>query len=307
MGSIINSLLPVFLMILLGAGLTRFNIVARDAWSGVERLTYYVLFPALIVSMLAKADLSGFLVVRVASVQVSGVIVMTLLCLALYPLLRRNGINGASFTSIYQGAARWNSTAALAICGSLYGAEGTLIVAMALAIMTPFTNIVTVAVMARFTSATPVGLATYVQVLARNPLIWSCLVGGFINVAAVPLPDFITVSLDMLGKAAISIGLVMVGGGLDLARARQIDLPIVVSSVLRLAVMPVLIGVMGRLAGIEGAAFAALMICAGVPTASASYVLAKQMGGDAPLMARITTIQTLLAFATLPIVIILAN
>ena len=39
------------------------------------------------------------------------------------------------------------------------------------------------------------------------------------------------------------------------------------------------------------------------PTAASSYTLARQLGGDAPLMAAIVTLQTLLAIVTIPITI----
>jgi predicted permease len=46
--------------------------------------------------------------------------------------------------------------------------------------------------------------------------------------------------------------------------------------------------------------------CGSVPTSSSAYVLARQMGGDAPLLAQILTLQTILAAATMPFFITLA-
>jgi hypothetical protein len=47
------------------------------------------------------------------------------------------------------------------------------------------------------------------------------------------------------------------------------------------------------------------VIAAAVPTATAAYFLARDMGGDAPLMAEITTLQTVLALATLPVAVLI--
>jgi predicted permease len=41
----------------------------------------------------------------------------------------------------------------------------------------------------------------------------------------------------------------------------------------------------------------------GSPTSAASYILARQLGGDAPLMAGIITVQTALAMITLPVLL----
>jgi predicted permease len=48
------------------------------------------------------------------------------------------------------------------------------------------------------------------------------------------------------------------------------------------------------------------MVFAAVPTATSAYILARQMGGDAELMAAIITAQTLLSMLTLPVVLMLS-
>jgi hypothetical protein len=69
--------------------------------------------------------------------------------------------------------------------------------------------------------------------------------------------------------------------------------------------MPLIAVSLARLFGVEGSDIAIAAIAASVPTASASYVLARQLGGNAPLMAEILTLQTLLAMLTMPMMIAL--
>jgi predicted permease len=69
--------------------------------------------------------------------------------------------------------------------------------------------------------------------------------------------------------------------------------------------MPVIAVSFAWLLGVEGADVAITVIAASVPTASASYVLARQLGGNAPLMAEILTLQTLIALATMPLMMTL--
>jgi malonate transporter and related proteins len=47
-----------------------------------------------------------------------------------------------------------------------------------------------------------------------------------------------------------------------------------------------------------------VVIASAVPTATAAYILSRQMGGNAPLMAEIITAQTLLAMVTLPLALL---
>ena len=49
------------------------------------------------------------------------------------------------------------------------------------------------------------------------------------------------------------------------------------------------------------------VVFGGVPTAAASFSLTRAMGGDAPAMAAIVTIETVVTFLTLPLTLMLAK
>lgn len=53
--------------------------------------------------------------------------------------------------------------------------------------------------------------------------------------------------------------------------------------------------------GLHGAAAIAALLFQALPTASSSYIMARRLGGDAPLMAGIIACQTLLAGLALPL------
>jgi predicted permease len=55
--------------------------------------------------------------------------------------------------------------------------------------------------------------------------------------------------------------------------------------------------------GLSGTLVQACVLLAALPTATSSYILARQLGGDAPLMAAIVSGQTLLAVATIPLIL----
>ncbi len=67
--------------------------------------------------------------------------------------------------------------------------------------------------------------------------------------------------------------------------------------------MPALALALALWFGLSGANLAIVAVCSAVPTASSAYVLARQMGGDAPLLAQIITLQTILAAITMPVAI----
>ena len=50
-------LLPDFSLILLGAAIRRWMHLGDHFWTGVEKLVYFILFPALLINALAKTHL----------------------------------------------------------------------------------------------------------------------------------------------------------------------------------------------------------------------------------------------------------
>jgi malonate transporter and related proteins len=124
MALVVAALLPVFLLIVLGFLLKRSLLRLETQWHGLERLTYYVLFPVLLVQTLVKADLATVPVAGVGGALLLSALLMSLLCLGLRPLLGRYAVDGPAFTSIFQGATRWQTYVALAVSVNLYGDTG---------------------------------------------------------------------------------------------------------------------------------------------------------------------------------------
>ena len=71
--------------------------------------------------------------------------------------------------------------------------------------------------------------------------------------------------------------------------------------------MPVLGVALALWFGISVSSLVIVAACSAVPASSSAYVLARQMGGDAPLLAQIITLQTILAALTMPVVIALVT
>jgi malonate transporter len=100
MGVVLAAPLPVFLLIVPGFALKRSLMRLQTQWHGLERLTYYVLFPALLIQTLVKADLTKAPVAGVGGALLLSAALMSLLCLGLRPLLARFAVDGPAFTSI---------------------------------------------------------------------------------------------------------------------------------------------------------------------------------------------------------------
>ena len=152
MAVVIAALLPVFLLIALGFILKRTLIRPETQWHGLERLTYYVLLPLFLVQTLVKADLSTVPVGGVGGALLLSALAVSMVCLALRPLLARAAVDGPAFTSIFQGATRWQTYVALSVSGSLFGNPGLAIASVAMIAIVPMVNVLSVAVLAHYAS-----------------------------------------------------------------------------------------------------------------------------------------------------------
>lgn len=305
MGVVLAALLPVFLLIVLGFVLKRSLMRLETQWHGLERLTYYVLFPALLIETLVKVDLSTVPVAGVGGALMLSVLLMSLLCLALRPLLARWAIDGPAFTSVFQGATRWQTYVALAVSASLYRDTGLALASVAMVAIIPLVNVFSVAVLAHYASPEKQSVGTIAMTVVRNPLIWACAIGLAINVTHLPLPRIWHEVADALGRSSLGIGLLVTGAGLQLAGMFRPSLAASIGVFLKLVLMPILAIALALWFGLSGANLAIVAACSAVPASSSAYVLARQMGGDAPLLAQIITLQTILAALTMPIAIAL--
>ncbi len=310
MNNITLALIPVFAVIMAGYLVATTRLIARDEWTAINHLCYYILLPVLIIKSISGADLSATPVLRIASAMVLAILVMSaLLLLARRPLSKALALDGPAYTSLFQGATRWHGFIALAIIAALFGDEGIIVGSIGLAIMVPLLNMINVTLLSIHgdrkgsKGAQPPGLF---RTLSRNPFIIGCAIGIALNLLPVHLPEIARATLDLIGRAALGISLLTVGAALNPASVTR-KLPAVLSTALiRLLGMPALMLGACLLFGVTGDALVIAVICAAVPTASSGYILARKMGGDAELMASIVTFQVLVAMFTLPMIISLA-
>lgn len=303
MSVVLGAVAPVFLLILFGFLLRRRGFPGEAFWALAERLTYFVLFPALLAESLARAALGGLPVGPMAFVIVATTLIMT----GAIALTRRVvAMTGPAYTSVVQGAIRFNTYLGVAMVASLLGTEGVAIAALYLAIMVPFANVVCVWVLAMHATGGATDGRRIALEVVRNPLVVGCLAGLLLQ-AVGGAPEPFLRFLGMLGQASLPLGLLCAGAGLDPARLSADRRILALASVAKLLAMPALMALACAIAGIGGTAFVVLVLFSALPSAPSAYILARQMGGDAALMAAILTLQTGLSLATLPAVLALAG
>ncbi len=303
-----ESLLPIFALIVLGFVLRWRHIVPEDMWRGVELLGYWVFFPALLSETMIRADLRSLPLTGITLTMIGAFLTMAMgLLLARSRIMRLLDVNGPSFSSIFQNATRWNGFIALPILAKLYGDTGVALVAVVMGALVPLANFTAVMVVAQNAHGAKLTIPQTFYVVFRNPFIWSTAIGLAINMAGIPIYEPVMTGLHTLGAAAVGTGLLMVGAGLRPEEAMKPSPAVWLGTALKLLGMPVIVLLWSMVFGIGGVALVACLVCTAVPTAMSAFVLARQMGGDAMLVATTVTVQTAASFISIPVVIWLAE
>ncbi len=291
-------ILPNFVLILLGLALARCFDYGRDFWQGLEKLVYYVLFPALLFRSLALAKVdfvqAGWLIGAAWAFTAAG-FALSLLARPLFGLERALHATGS------QCGYRFNTYIGLAIAGSLYGSRGVALAALLLGVMIPLANFCAVAVLARESER------GFVRELAQHPLVLSTLAGFAWNLASLPLPAFADHTLALLGQTALPAGLLSVGAAMRIERGpwsrSSGGNPLAAHAwwlAVKLAAVPAIAWALARALDLGAVEARVLILCAALPTATNAYILAVRMTGDGRAVATQITVGTVLSMATIP-------
>ena len=285
-------ILPSFMLILIGLALARAFDYGRDFWEGLEKLVYFVLFPALLFRSIAVSaiDLGG--IAKTVGSALGILLLAVGLAALTRPIFKPEPRLAASCA---QCAFRFNTYIGFAVAGSLFGPPGLAVAALIAGAVVPVANFFAVAFLAKH------GKRNFWGELARNPLIVSTLSGFLFNVAGLKLPDFADRTLDLLGTAALPAGLLAVGAALRLEPPHGAMAPHAWWLGAKLLAKPLAAYGCIRWLGLTGVEAGVLLLWASLPTASSAYILAVRMGGDGPAVATQVTAGTLIAMATIPL------
>ena len=295
--SILNILLPDFALILLGFVLYRATGWGVDFWTGLEKLVYFILFPALLFYATARTpfdfDRSGRLLQTALLATAAGIAMGWLA----KPLFK---VAPMVFESAVQTAFRFNSYIALAVASRLAGDAGTSLMALIIGFAVPICNMAAVHALAHKKGG--LGMA-----LLKNPLLMATVSGVLFNLAGLHLPEALSSTLSRLGNASIALGLITVGAGLRLSNGPRANGIAAYFITVKLLLLPACSYLIGRALGLPPLHLQIAVMFSALPTASSAYVLAARMGGDGPFVAYVVSAGTVISVVTLPLWLLLVH
>lgn len=295
---ILATVIPIFVLLMLGYFAKRSGFLPTEFWPYVEKASYYVLLPALLVLNLSQASIAW---AETSRLILGIVLVPVLAALLTIPFKALLTLNAADYSSFFQAVVRFSTYIGLAI-STVFPAPAPTLGALVLAVMIPVVNILCVLAFAFYVQK-QLNLKLLIKSLVTNPLIVACVLGIILNVLPWKLPTIMLDVLKQLAQMALPAGLLAVGAGLNLAALRGLHASFFWSTALKLLVIPLVAWGIALLLGLDAVSSSILIMFAALPTAPSAYILARQLGGNAELMAGMITGQTLLALLSLPVVL----
>lgn len=311
METALNTLFPVFSLITLGYALGRGGFFDYPFLEAYNRLLFYVCLPALIVS-----SILGARELPEDSLNLLGAMfLVTILGIFLARIIARlRGLRPDQIGTFVQGSFRGN----LAFVGipvitySLRSAPTESVQAaltQAIFVFAPtmvLFNFAAVLLLVRPDESTR-GATRLRQTAGKvllNPLILASLLGvGVRLIPGLRPPSAIIDSLDLLAQTAAPGALLAVGGSMAFVSMQGRYKSALLAAMIKVAALPLIAFPVAALLGIDGTPRRILLILTGCPTAAASYIMARQLGGDEPLAAGSIILSTVLAVPSLAIIL----
>lgn len=281
---------PIFAVLALGVYLRRIGLINDNFIDVGSKLVFNVTLPALLFLSISQTHISDTAnVPLVAFGLIATILVYLMLELLAAWLVPKREDRGV----VVQGGFRSNmGIIGLAYCINAFGDAGLVAASLYLALVTILYNILAVITLNRSLNHSG-GLAATFKGIVRNPLIISIVAALVVAGLEWELPELLIHSGGYFSQMTLPLALLCTGASLDF-RALRADLSsAMVSALCKLLVVPLLLIAVGIALGFRGLELGVLALMSSAPSAAASYIMVRAMGGNSALAANIIVLTTI--------------
>lgn len=307
MSDVFSSILPIFLITLLGSIIKKQWLKSEEFWSGLEKLSYFILFPTMLFTYTASINIESMIQVQL----IFGLILSTVIISIMLIFYKNYACcNNVAFTSIFQGSIRYNNYFFFGVTNALFGTTGLAIASVIALYMIIVTNILSVMVFAHCMLGQDDKnnnildlVMLSIKLICTNPLIIASLLGFIVNYSGIKLNVGMLNTMTTLSNSALVIGMLNVGAGLQFiaSKEKHIINQIMVASLAKLILLPIITAIILFIISIHDTERSVGILYSCMPCSSTSYALSRQLGGDPASMASIITFTTVFSIVSLSI------
>lgn len=302
---VLNSLFPVFVLLLLGWGLKKQGLTNADFLQTADRLIYYFFFPVMLFWKIGGASFEEGIDWDFCFASFCALFTIFVLSTLVIKLLRISSFQAGSFS---QSCYRFNTYIGVAVILNSLGAEGVKYFGILIGLAIPLINVFAVTTLIWFSGREmELGqrMALAGKALVSNPLILGCLAGlGYSNLVGW-FPVFINNSLSLISMVTLPLALLSIGGSLTFAGVKgNLGLSFLGAS-FKLLLLPGVGWLFFHLFNVTGTPFKVGLIFFALPASTAIYVLSSQMNSDTDLASSAIVLSTILSFFSLSFILLL--
>lgn len=302
---IINIVIPVFSVIALGWLLKRWGLIDAVFLKQTNRLVYYVCLPLLLFYKIGSADFFANFNGRLVIGSILAVTV-TFIASYVYSVIRQYPDKARGVFS--QGSFRGNiAYMGLAITLNAYGETGLTRAGILMGFLVPFLNLYAILALLwpHRGDGEQRGAGFWLRQVALNPLILASFLGIVWSFFDLPIPLIFDRSLKIATGMTLPLALLAIGGGFSLEKLRGDLFTAALASVTKTIWLPIFAAVLLSIMGVKGMDLGIGVLIAGTPAATANYIMADQLKGDAELAGTIVMLSTLLSAVTYTVALLI--
>lgn len=297
---VLSLILPIFALLVTGFIFAQLNILPEHTAEVLIQFAFHVAVPALLIGVIAQEDAEKLLNLPYIAALGGGIAAMYLAILlgALY--VWKQNLGPATMLALTSVASN-SGFVALPILHATLGHKGVLPAAIAnIIVVTVF--LFTVPLLER-AHAQEAGeresIIAALQRIALNPVILGTLIGIAWAMTGLGLPKVVSAYFNLLAGALTPCALFAIGMSIRLDALRERGAMIIFSSLVKLIALPVLVFLLCHLFELDPLYTIAAVVCAAVPTAKTTFMLASQYGQPEEPVADTISVTTLASTLTL--------
>lgn len=292
----LETTLPVFAMVFIGLGLRRVGWINGEFVNTASALVFKATLPTLVFLSIIRADLETALNVHLLGFFLAATLASFALVWgwAVWRVPRED-------RGVYaQGAFRGNcGIVGLALAASLYGDYGLSAGGILLGLVIISYNALSVVVLLAYQPGKSASWRRILRDIVRNPLIISVILAIPFAWWEVSFPTWVMTSGDYFASLTLPLALLCIGATVSLSAIRSDSRVAISSSLMKMVTLPALCTGAAWLSGFRGAELGLMFLFFASPTAAASFVMVKALGGNDRLAANIIALTTLTASVTI--------
>ncbi|SIQ60871.1 AEC family transporter [Marinobacterium stanieri] len=298
LGYTANIVAPIFFILFLGYLLRRLRLIDEAFVATGSKLVFVITLPALVFMSIARMDFHAVFNPE----QMGFVLVGILLSFGLIWWLAARWIKAPEDLGVFiQGSFRSNyGIIGLAVSFNLFGDAGLAQASLLLALVIPMFNVLSILCLSvPMQRGESMKLSSTLLEVLKNPLILAVVFALPVSWFGIQLPQVVAKTGTYFANLTLPLALLTIGASLNLKSLHDTSAQAFWATALKLVIIPLVLTLGAWLYGFGGQDLAILMVLFGCPTAAASFVMAKAMGGNAQLAANIVLTTTLGSVLTL--------